>query len=188
MALDSMKIFDTVEKHFKIALSEQEVDDSNTVNEIADAVCAHVTLHNGSGKYDKMYNVLKEYIQPDLDNEEFSATTQLKNFIPKNIAQDYWNKLAEDFDIDLPELKPADLNRNISSDNLLQGEALGERTVHDLINWILALNYEKTIGINSLANREEVVLVVIGIINEITGIGVEDIQPQHDITRDLGIK
>ena len=191
MALDSMKIFDTVEQHFKIALTEDEVDESNTVGEIADAVCRHITFNGaGKSKHEMMFDLLYDYIPLEFGHpaEEFSLSTVLRDFMPVARAQMYWDKLAADFDIELPMLKPADINPRISADSLLQGESLRDNTINDLINWILALNYEKLIAVNKLVNKEEVERVVTGIVNEITGIGVEDIEPHHDMAKDLGIR
>lgn len=191
MALDSMKIFDTVEQHFKIALTEDEVDESNTVGEIADAVCRHITFNGtGKSKHEMMFDLLHDYIPTEFGHpaEEFSLSTVLRDFMPVARSQMYWDKLAADFDIELPMLKPADVNPRISADSLLQGESLRDNTINDLINWILALNYEKLVAVNKLVNRQEVECVVTGIVNEITGIGVEDIEPHYDMAKDLGIR
>lgn len=191
MALDSMKIFDTVEQHFKIALTEDEVDESNTVGEIADAVCRHINFKGtGKSKHEMMFDLLYDYIPLEFGHpaDEFTLSTVLREFMPVPRAQMYWDKLAADFDIELPQLKPADVNPRISVDSLLQGESLRDNTINDLINWILALNYEKLIAVNKLVNKEEVERVVTGIVNEITGIGVEDIEPHHDMAKDLGIR
>lgn len=191
MALDSMKIFDEVERYFNVSLTEDEVDDSNTVGEIADAVSRHITFKGaGKNKHEMMFDLLKDYIPNEfgLPEEEYGLSAVLREFMPVPRAQMYWDKLAADFDIELPLLKPADINTRISAESLLQGESLRDNTINDLINWILSLNYEKMISLNKLVDRQEVELIVTGIVNEITGIGVEDIQPHHHLFKDLGIK
>lgn len=191
MALDSMKIFDEVERHFKISLTEDEVDNSNTAGEIADAVCRHVAFNGtGKNKHQMMFELLQDYIPAEFGDaeDEFGLSTVLREFMPVPRAQLYWDKLSADFDIELPPLKPADVNARISVNSLLQGECLRDSTVNDLVNWILALNYEKFIPPNKLVDKTDVQQTVVGIINEITGIGVEDIQLHHDLSEDLGIK
>lgn len=191
MGLDSMKIFDAVERHFNITLSEEEVDSIHTVGDIAEKVCGHIVFQpKGKSKPELMFDILKEYVPLEFGHpkDEFTLATVIKEFIPVKKARLYWDKMAADFNIELPELKPADVNTRVSANGLLVGESLTDNTVFDLICWILALNYEKLIIVNKLVSKTEVELVVIGIIYEISGIGVEDIALEYDILEDLGIK
>jgi len=191
MGLDSMKIFDTVERYFKISLSEDEVDSINTVGDIADCVSRHIVFQpGGTSKPEMMFDILKNYVPPEFGypEEEFTLATIIKDFIPVKKAQLYWDKMAADFNIELPLLKPADVTTHISTSDLVQVDSLTDNTVFDLVCWILALNYEKLIIPTKLVSKTEVELVVIGIINEITGINVEDIALEYDILEDLGIR
>lgn len=191
MALDSMIIFDTVERHLNIALSEDEVDSINTVGDIADLASRHISfLPTGKSKPEVMFDILKEYIPLEFGHpkDEFTLSTVLREFMPPKRAQLYWDKMASDFNIVLPALKSADVNLRVSADSLLTGDALTDNTIFDLICWILALNYEKLIIVNKLVSKTEVELVVIGIVHEVTGIGVEDIALEYDMLEDLGIK
>lgn len=191
MGLDSMKIFDTVERYFKVSLSEDEVDSINTVGDIADRVSRHIVFQpEGNSKPEMMFEILKDYVPAEFGypKEEFTLATVIKDFIPVKKAQLYWDKMAADFNIELPPLKPADVNTRINPVSLLQGESLTDNTVFDLVCWILALNYEKLILPTKLVSKTEVELGVMGIINEITGIHVEDIALEYDILDDLGIR
>ena len=63
MGLDSMKIFDTVERYFKVSLSEDEVDSINTVGDIADCVSRHIVFkQEGISKPEMMFDILKDYV------------------------------------------------------------------------------------------------------------------------------
>lgn len=191
MGLDSMKIFDTVERYFKVSLSEDEVDSINTVGDIADCVSRHIVFkQEGISKPEMMFDILKDYVPAEFGypGEEFTLATVIKDFIPAKKAQLYWDKMAADFNIELPLLKPADVNTRVNPASLLQGESLTDNTVFDLVCWILALNYEKLIIPNKLVSKTEVELAVMGIVNEIAGINIEDIALEYDILEDLGIR
>lgn len=191
MGLDSMKIFDTVERYFKVSLSEDEVDSISTVGDIADCVSRHIVFkQEGISKPEMMFDILKDYVPAEFGYpaEEFTLATVIKDFIPAKKAQLYWDKMAADFNIELPLLKPADITTHISAGDLVQVDSLTDNTVFDLMCWILALNYEKLIIPGKLVSKTEVELAVMGIVNEIAGINIEDIALEYDILEDLGIR
>lgn len=191
MGLDSMKIFDTVERYFNVSLSEDEIDSISTVGDIADCVSRHVVFkQEGISKPEMMFDILKDYVPAEFGYpaEEFTLATVIKDFIPAKKAQLYWDKMAADFNIELPLLKPADITTHISAGDLVQVDSLTDNTVFDLVCWILALNYEKLIIPGKLVSKTEVELAVMGIVNEIAGINIEDIALEYDILEDLGIR
>lgn len=196
MGLDSVELLYTVEKHFKIKIPDREAEKIRTVEDFADCVAKYINLDADSGcKSQYLFYVLRAYFTEEysFDKNKFLPSTLLDDIYPMDSRQERWNKLSDDLGLELPMLKQVDLGIKqkegffsslFSSRERVQ---IGEYNIRDLLNWLLALNYQQLIKLDQVFSKSEITRTIIGIISETQGIDVEDIQPFHSISQDLGI-
>lgn len=195
MGLDSIELLVAVEKHFQISIPNKEAEKILTVDDFATCVSKHIHFNaDAKCKSQCLFYYLRSYFRTtyDFSPQDFLPATDLGKIFPVNSRKERWEKLAEDFNIRLP-----DLERNYShilferwfsmfAKPQLQPE-IESFTVRDLINWILSLNHKKLINLDHIFSKEEITRIIIGIIDESCGIDVKEIKPSHTIVDDLGI-
>lgn len=196
MGLDSVELLYTVEKHFKIRISDREAEQIRTVEDFADCVAKYININSDSVcKSQYLFYMLKTYFADlySFDKNKFLPSTLLDDIFPMDSRQERWNKLSDDLGLELPRLKKVDLGiktqERFFTSLFSSGERvqIGEYNIRDFVNWVLALNYKQLIKLDRIFTKSEVTRIVIGIISETQGIDVEEIQPFHSISKDLGI-
>lgn len=193
MGLDTVELVMNVEKHFGIHIPDKEAERILTVQDFADCVCKYVNVNSHAKcKSQYLFYVLREYFVTEYlyDRIRFKPSTPIDDVIPMDGRDIVWDKLTDDFKMKLPSLRFGDVRNDKSIFEALffsPDKPIADYTVRDMVNWILALNHEKLIGLESIFSREEVYNVIVGIISYSCGINVVNIEPHHKIVDDLGI-
>lgn len=195
MGLDSVELVMNVEKHFGISIPDREAEQILTVADFSDCVCRHVAINSGSRcRSQYLFYVLRDYFNQEhnVPKQEITPSTKLNELFPFETREVRWNRFSANLGIELPDLSAKDVS-NPTKGKLLfdfifkKNEIVNDRTLRDLVGWILSLNHEQLIDINYLFDKTEVLRIIIGIISDTNGIPVEEIESHHRITYDLGI-
>src|SRR5690606_22057659 len=149
MGLDSVELLYTVEKHFKIRISDEEAEKIRTVDDFAECVVKYINTNSDSVcKSQYLFYKLRAYFVEvySFDKKKFMPSTLLDDVFPIDNRQERWSKLSTDLGMALPTLKKVDLSNEpketffsyfFGSRERVQ---IGEYNISDFVNWILALN------------------------------------------------
>lgn len=196
MGLDSVEILVRVEKYFDISVPDSEAEEIATVQNFADCVFAKVTINpTEKCKSQMLFYKLRTYF---VDKKEFNKghirpDSKIKELITGDL-QTTWDDIEKYLKLSLPALSDLDINPKKEREVRVLGLKIWTRkspvtigTISDLVNWILAKNYDTLINPKFLFDKADVEKIIIGIISDSMGIPVDEIKLEHTITSDLGI-
>jgi acyl carrier protein len=198
MGLDSVELLVEVEKFFDITISNQEAEHIYTVEDFAKIISKYTSFHQKeSTLFDKMKLKLEGYFLDKL-NTKISAESLLEDLLPFRNRQQIWTNLALYLVLDLPHLNKPDLTENYHPKNVKflgitintifeKKPLLKDKSITNLVDWIIALNYKTLFNPLIINNLYEVERIIIGITSEKIGVDVNDIEVYHSFTNDLGI-
>lgn len=196
MGLDSVELVMSAEKLFGIRIPDKEAEKINTVQEFADAVCHLITI-NPSEKCLKQimfYKIRSALKTLNFSNKNITPDTVVRDLFPKEHLNTNWLIFQSELGLSLPKLAKLDYNANLNSHIKLFGIKTIKRTlpttkgtIRQLIDWIISLNFKKTIDINRITNKYEVERIIANIIHNNMGIPITEIELEHSISNDLGI-
>jgi hypothetical protein len=191
MGLDSVELLVTVENHFGINIPDREAEQIRTVHDFASCIAKYISISSDSKcKSQMLFYILRDYITEEVGfaKEKFLPSTIINDVIPFENRKDVWNKIETDLNIELPQLSKKDVENDISFFKaLFSKERLTDKTIRDLVNWILSLNHKKLMNVGTVFSINEIERILIGVISETNGLEVEEIEPHHRIVEDLGI-
>ena len=193
MGLDTVELVVNIEKYFGLEIPDPVCEQLGTVGEVAK------WLGHQLGTTNQRHSIVRENIllqlqrlfSPILVGEE----TQLAELIESQESQLEYKRLFEEANgLELPKL---DLPKSVSSSNWLSrlfdtklfatGINPLNRTIADLIDWTVALNYRKLL-LPPFQSQYEVEQAVIGITSDSSGLEISDVMLHSSFTNDLGMQ
>lgn len=197
MGLDSVELLINVEKHFDIHIPDPEAAKINTLQDFADCVYSKIKINPSEVcKSRVLFYKLRIYFQNKFGilPADFYSKKRIGELIPSEELNDAWKMIAQDFDVQLPQLTSEDIDPGKRSSIKIPGlsffrkdKRLSQDTIGDLVHWILSMNHQKFIDVNALCSKHDVEMIIIGIVSDSVGIPVNEIRLTHSIVNDLGI-
>lgn len=197
MGLDSVELIIEVEKHFNISIPDKEAEKIYTVQDFADCVYTKVLLNATERcKSQLLFYKLRNHFTEKLgvSKELFLLETGINHLIPNQDLQTTWNNIQQDLQLELPALAERDIDPQIQKEVKFlgfkvytRGEPVTDGSVKDLVNWTMALNHKKLMDVKNLCSKKEIEWIIVGLVNKLLGIPVNEIKMSHSFTDDLGI-
>lgn len=187
MGLDSVELVMEWEKYFNIEIPDNEASKMTTVKDAVDYVSMQVEYINSARD-------VKEIVSAQLKtsfltvNANYSITSDDKIFdlIPYRDIEK-WKIVSQETTFDMPDpLLRGSFGRFI--DRIFpQKDNIGDTTFSRFIDLVAAVNYEKVIDRNSIKNKYETMIAIIGITIEKIGVSPFEIFENSCFTKDLGV-
>ncbi len=197
MGLDTVELIMSFERHFKLEIPDSAAESIRTVGELAAWLSQELGLAGQLQSpvrlavWTQLHTVLEEnvsrpvaYAEATLLREVFSSRQQLISCR---------QQLFSRYGLRLPDLTPPPATpKSPSLWEKIWGRPLWSppnwptQTLAELIDWIVAINYEQLLPL-PLASQYEVEQTVIGITSYSSGVPVEEIRLQSSFTNDLGM-
>ncbi len=193
MGLDSVELLLTVEEYFGISIPARVAEKIYTIKDFATAVAQEIKMNSNSKcKSQLLFYRLRTYCSTELGQklEMFTLNTQLWEFIPEENRLEVWEKMSNDLNLLLPELKKTDFKNSKYSFKeriLAPRPTIMNHTITSLVDWILVLNYKSLISVNEIFTINEIEKIIMGIICEYIGVDVLEIKPHHRFLDEYGI-
>lgn len=195
MGLDSLELLMNIEQQFGIRIPDAEAEKINTVQELVDCVDTHVQTKPTEKCVSMLvFHKLRAAMHQlwPAATLEISPATVLSDVFTGPAAHAHWLKLQSVIGCKLPALERVPLGAKTRWKAFFEGFAkqpipLHEKTMRDLVAWILALNHKVLFSSSALASKKDVERIVYGTIAETLAIPVDEIQPEHSIVRDYGL-
>jgi hypothetical protein len=201
MGLDSVELIVEVEKFFNITIPDNEAEQVFTVEDFAKTVSNHLIFQTTESEIFKtVFNKIQNYFIHELPYEidSFQLEVPLENLFIYDDKQGIWDKMQEYIELEIPKLSNTDLIENyhpksvrffgITIDTSFKKQPiLKDKTVKNLVDWIISINYQSLINPQKISNLYEIERAIVGITSEKCGIDVQDIELYHRFTYDLGI-
>ena len=197
MGLDTVELLVEVEKKFDISIPDKEAENIYTVADFADSVFAKIITKPTKNCLTQIlfYKIKNGINQLSIENKNVNPDLQILDILPNNDLKNKWLQLGVILGLNLPELVRLDFDRTIEKEVKLFGIRLYSRTnpvtegtVQQLIDWIVSENYKELLPIEKLSNKYEVERIICGIISDMMGIPINEIELNHSITDDLRIE
>ncbi|GAB3836265.1 acyl carrier protein [Hymenobacter jeollabukensis] len=200
MGLDTVELIYELETYFGLAIPDREAEQMGTVQQLADGVCR---LRGGcdaatpSPVRQHCLATLSRELQAALNLANPPAgTTPLAELLPATAA--HWRpllaRLAAQLGWALPQFTDPWLPVPPTSwlGWLFWREPQRwidwrQATVDDLVDWTVALNYQRFYHGPHLTRAYDVLRAVCGLVSEKSGVDIWEIRPQDSITNDLGM-
>lgn len=198
MGLDSVELLVEVEKFFGIDITNQEAESIYTVNDFAKIVSKYISFHHKEiVLFDEVSKKIESYFEQNC-NLKISSKQLLEDILPLVNRQQTWNNLEIYLKLKIPNLNSPDLTENYKPKNIKflgitintifeKKPLIKDKTVSDLINWIISINYKSLFNPLTVNNLYEIERIIVGITSEKIGIDVNDIELYHSFTNDLGV-
>lgn len=196
MGLDTVELIVSFEKHFGLIIPDRVAESISTVGEMAAWLGQQLgTVGRRDSKARETVTVqLRELFALPAAIAADAQATSLMLLLPDHATQKQATaQLLARHGLILPTLPqnaPTPplgwLARLFGSDRLPTRPSLSSSTLHELIDWTVALNYE-TLLLPPYSNQYDVEQVVIGLTCDKCGMGVEEVRLSSSFTNDLGM-
>ena len=196
MGLDTVELVVAFEKHFGVEIPDRAAESMGTVGEVAAWLGQQLgtTGRRQSTVRDTVAAELRQlFVLPATQAAAAAEATPLLRLLPDRAAQQQAAaQLLAHPGLVLPTLPhnaPAPGNwlaRLFGSDRLPPRPSLGISTLAELIDWMVALNYEKLLAL-PYRSQYDVEQAVIGITADRSGVDVTQIRLSSSFTNDLGM-
>jgi acyl carrier protein len=197
MGLDTVELIVSFEKHFGVEITDSAAGSIRTVGDMA------AWLGQQLGTIGRRESAVRETVAQQLRTFfELPATlataetevTPLLALLPNHAAwKHYAAELRAQYRLvspQLPVVAPAPplgwLARLFGSDQLPPRPTLSNSTLGELIDWTVALNYEKLLS-PPYSSQYDVEQAVIGLTCDKSGVEIEEIRLSSSFTNDLGM-
>ena len=193
MGLDTVELVVNIEKHFGLEIPDPVCEQLGTVGEVAK------WLGHQLGTENQRHSLVRENVALQFQ-QLFSPLlvcdgTQLAELIKSQESQLKYSRIfAEASGLELPklnlpksELSSSWLGRLFDTKLFASGIDPSNRTMADLIDWTVALNYRKLL-LPPFQSQYEVEQAVIGITSDSSGVEISDIMLRSSFTNDLGMQ
>ena len=197
MGLDTVALIVSFEKHFSLIIPDQAVERISTVGEMAAWLGQQLGTigRRESAVRNAMALQLRGFFE--LPATLAAAEAEAKPLLTLLPYHAIWEQYAADFRAQsglalplLPMVAPAPLfgwlARLFGSDRLPTRSSLSNSTLGELIDWTVALNYEKLLP-PPYANQYDVEQAVISLTCDKSGVEVVEIRLSSSFTNDLGM-
>ncbi|HAS44177.1 MAG TPA: hypothetical protein DCS93_27105 [Microscillaceae bacterium] len=192
MGLDGVELIMHFEKEFKVAIPDPDASQMGTVGDIIQWLYHHIPIHQPDKLlYNDLANQLETGLQKLGITEQIAPQQKLTSFIPEENIDETWKLLTQYVDLKLPRLDYREVpNTNKSRFSLFKYKfihTLPNLTFQQLVACVGALEYQKFVDFNYVTSLFEVMIAVMGIIEELIGVEVQTIQWNATLVNDLGI-
>lgn len=197
MGLDSVILIQDVEEYFGIEIPNDEAEQIFTVADFANSVYKHITPSvaqkcKTQAVFYKVHSFFSEELQ--IDRGQVSPNTPLNNLLAVKERTVFWAKLENYLQLKLPKLSSGDIAENkgylykfFGLNRIKSEEIIFSNTVGNLVEMIVALNYNSLFEVDKLGNLFEVQQVLIGMISDKLSIPIEEVKLESNIVNDFGL-
>ena len=184
MGLDSVELLMTFEKKFKLDIPDAVAEEIATVGDMTEWLFSMIQL-NKPNKYiqEKILDSIKEALAKSNLVELIEFSTKLNNIFPFDNRKETWNLFEQNLSITLPKLS----KKELISNNKSTKPSFFDSDINRLTECIGALNYNKLVDFDNITSKFEVMLAVMGITLELSGVDVTEIYYDSRFVYDLGI-
>lgn len=195
MGLDTVELIMKVEDHFGIKISDQEAEQISTIQDFSDVVYKHIE-HRAPEKCisQLLFYRLRQTVKRifELDVAPITPKTKLADVFSRVDAKMGWELLESELGLRMPAFYRTELEdeRGFNSVWFKAREKpipLKERTLGDLVNWIISINYEQLTDVRNLGSKQDVQRVMLGIMEQTSGVPIDELKLEHSMTSDLGM-
>jgi len=182
MGLDGLELIVSIEEHFNIDISEQEACKINTVNDMLHCINDKLSLVEKESieKQDTLYLFTLAFSELGFHQIDFNAP--LQDQLSSTELNVLWVNLKHRTDLQLP-----DLSKQKGLFSKKSNKALKALSLHQIIDWIIALNYRSLIYPQTSYSVYETSSILSGILINLLYIPFQDIKPNAHFMNDLGL-
>lgn len=191
MGLDSVMLIEEIERFFCISIPDRMAEKIRTVNELVDYVTQELSLSDGaSSVYVSVYEKVRKFISQNSSCKgEVSESTFVKDAL-QPLTVTVLQKLEGYLDLKIPtgitELKKGTDRFLLFTVPAIEHYDPDQVTVSDFCRCSIAFNYKKILTKSHVLTRMDVLMAVMGIIEDTLGIDVYAIKAHHSFTEDMG--
>lgn len=202
MGLDTVDLMIEFERKFRISIPDPEAAKMATVRQAAEGILKHMQLKEPERD---LFGEVLARIRAALDATgiragELQPGTKLKTIFSGENVADQWQQFEHVLGLHIPALTKADLGEPVeprvrklfgmplSSHSFDQPDSpFLERDVNRLVDCICGLNHERFIDFDHLTSRYEVIVAVMVITSDRSGVEITSIFWDSSFTSELGM-
>ena len=202
MGLDTVELVIEFEQKFRVNIPDQEAAKLVTVRQAAELILKYVQLREPERD---LFGEVLARIRAALDATgirpgELNPGRKLNTIFSGAEVASQWQQFAHALGLHIPALAKADLGETVEPkaskrfgittafNRFTQPDPpFLEHDVSRLVDCICGLNHEKFIDFDHLTSRYEVMVAVMVITSDKSGVEVTDIFPDSSFTSDLGM-
>lgn len=192
MGLDSVELLYTIERYFKISISDKQAEKIYTVLDMVEGVAAQLNILSNDTKFhDDLFAQITTCAQRIYQQDTIIQPNTLlsENILLSNKGK--WQDFEKMLGLKIPKPQhPAQntLLANIFNKKIVSSAYEVEKlTFSHLTTAIGARNYQSLLSITNLKSKYEIYLAVSGITAEMMGIDYYEISLEKSFTDNLGI-
>ncbi len=192
MGLDTVELVVSIEKHFGLEIPDPVCEQLGTVGDFAKWLGQQLGTENQRRSIvrENVLLELRHLFSPHLVGEE----TQLVRLIKDQESQlEYTQRFAaacglQMAKLEFPKAQPSGswLSRLFGAPLLASGNNPLNRTLADLVDWTVALNYQKLL-MPPFQSQYDVERAVIGLTSDLCGVELSEVMLSSSFTNDLGM-
>ena len=197
MGMDSVELIMSFERHFKLEIPDDVSEEIVTVGDMANWLSQQLGV---AGQLSSSVRLLvwgQLHTVLVADNGKailYTEATPLREALPnQQYVESCRRQLLSRYELQMPRLAPVpttpatpSLWERIWGRSLWSPPSWLTQTLAELIDWLVATNYERLLCL-PLASQYEVEQAVIGITSSSSGVEIEAVQLRSSFTNDLGI-
>ncbi|MCI1190190.1 phosphopantetheine-binding protein [Hymenobacter sp. DH14] len=192
MGLDTVELVVNIEKHFGLEIPDPVCEQLSTVGDVAKWLGQQLGIANL--RHSSVREKVAVQLQQLFSSRSVGEETQLLELIKDHESQLTYHRLFAETSglklptLDVPKVEPPSswLSRLFDTKLFASGINPLNRTVADLIDWTVALNY-KHLLLPPFQSQYDVEQAVIGITSDSSGVEVSDVMLRSSFTNDLGL-
>lgn len=190
MGLDTVELVMAIEYHFNLAIPDPVAERLYTVGDVAEYIGQQLGV--AGQRQSAVRVVVAQQVLSELPPGSEETTPLQQLVLDAQIIKALRYALRAQHGLLLPSLaQPANpaapsLWERLTGGQLLLPPHWRTQTLAELIDWVVAYNYEKLLR-PPLTSQYEVEQAVIGLTSDKSGVPVEEIQLRHSFTNDLGM-
>lgn len=192
MGLDSVMFIEEVEQFFGISVPNEVAEKVGTVNELVDYIALTLVLEDTrSTVYSAVYNKVKVFILGhSLYNGAVTETQYLAEVL-QPFNDSLFQTLKQYLTLELPlsviRSKKATGLYSLFTVPAMERYDPCKVRVSDFCRCVVAFNYKRLLTREALLTRTDVLMAVMGLLEDCLGIDVYAIKAEHSFTKDMGI-
>ena len=196
MGLDSIELIVSVENRFGISIPDTECEKIATVQQMADSVFEKIKLKPNKKCLSQIvfYRIRKAFEQFGNEKLNITPSTKMSDLLSQTDLKKDWTRLGIKIGLKIPDLVDLDLDKTLNKEVRFLGfkvfdrtEPVAENTLRKFTDWIISMNSNELISIETISSKYEIERIICGITEDNTGVPISEIELHHSFTNDLGI-
>ncbi len=192
MGLDGVELIMRFEKEFRVAIPDPEAENMGCLGDVVKWLYHHISIVQPPKP---LYNHLAQRLETGLHRlgitEQMAPQRKLTSFIPDENILETWQLLSQYSGLQLPSLAYKEvLKTKKNKFSLFKSQmipCLPDLRFQQLVECAGALEYKNLIDFDCITSLFEITIAIMGIIEELIGVGIQNIRWEASFVHDLGI-